>query len=504
MQDFQKTLHKNKIIILIIILASVLRFSFLDKFPLAVNVDEAAKGYNAYSLLKTGKSFRGLAWPLYFTDYSDQQPSHVILYNYLIIPSVALFGLNLFAIRFPAAIIGTLTVLVIYFLTFELFKKRELANLSALFLAISPWHIFMSRMAIEPITYPFLFLLGWYFAQKALKNKKYLYISAFIFGLCLYSYQSALLTIPVFLLIYSIINIKFLLSNKSISLLSVFIFILVASPLVVLFLTNPFVLGHFYNSSAGQNSLYIRIIELIKNYVGQLVTMHVFYPLPILLLATIGLWVIVKKRADISIKLIAVVAATSIIPAAATNLGYAVSAARTFPIVGILEILAALGFLQIKEKILKNKLRFITFCLINILFMFINVIALTTTNEFYFAIGFKEAVSYINKVKDDYDNIVINYRANQPFAYFLFYGKYPPEKFQNEKVNRVYFRKRDYPFELVRKFDKYIFCQDGWCENPKGKNLYLLEPNNYDTNEYKEIFPVYFLKQKVISIAEKR
>ena len=218
----------------------------------------------------------------------------------------------------------------------------------------------------------------------------------------------------------------------------------------------------------------------------------------------VGFWIVLKKRSNISIKLIAFVTMMSIIPAAATNLGYVVSATRTFPIVGNIEILSALGFLQIKDRLTKSKVMLFTFCLISMAFMFINIVALTSTREFYFSIGFKEAVSYINQVKDGYDNIIVNYPANQPFAYFLFYGKYPPEKFLNEKVKRVYLKNRVYPFELVHKFDKYIFCQDGWCENPKGKSLYLFEPYNYDTAHYKEVLQIYFFKQKVMTIAQKR
>ena len=62
---------KNKIIlILIIILAFVLRFWRLDSYP-AFNADEAALGYNAYSLITTGKDEHGNSWPIHFQSFND-------------------------------------------------------------------------------------------------------------------------------------------------------------------------------------------------------------------------------------------------------------------------------------------------------------------------------------------------------------------------------------------------------------------------------------------------
>ncbi|KKQ38117.1 MAG: hypothetical protein US53_C0001G0022 [Candidatus Woesebacteria bacterium GW2011_GWA1_37_7] len=49
--------HKY-ILLLIILLAAFLRFWKLGSYP-ALNADEAAIGYNAYSLLETGKDEHG-------------------------------------------------------------------------------------------------------------------------------------------------------------------------------------------------------------------------------------------------------------------------------------------------------------------------------------------------------------------------------------------------------------------------------------------------------------
>ena len=102
------------LIYLILALAFFLRFYRLDSNPSSLYWEEAALGYDAYSILKTGKDFHGNFLPLVaFESFGDYKPS---LYFYAAVPSIAIFGLNEFAVRFPSALFGTLTVLLVYFL----------------------------------------------------------------------------------------------------------------------------------------------------------------------------------------------------------------------------------------------------------------------------------------------------------------------------------------------------------------------------------------------------
>lgn len=83
---------------LIVLLASLLRFYHFTSNPPGLNTDETAIGYNAYSILKTGKDEYSQKFPLAFRSFDDYKPP---LYIYLTVPSVAIFGLNEFAVRFP-------------------------------------------------------------------------------------------------------------------------------------------------------------------------------------------------------------------------------------------------------------------------------------------------------------------------------------------------------------------------------------------------------------------
>jgi len=99
------------------------------------------------------------------------------------------FGLNEFAIRFPSAFFGILTVLLSYFLTKKLFEKENIALLTAFFLAISPWHLQFSRGAFEANLGLFFSVLGIYLFIKFAKDKPYYIIpSALSFLAAMYTF----------------------------------------------------------------------------------------------------------------------------------------------------------------------------------------------------------------------------------------------------------------------------------------------------------------------------
>src|SRR6266480_6856835 len=142
---------KKKYIFLffILLIAFFLRFYQLGTNPPSLTWDETAWGYNAYSLGRDGRDEFGKFLPYnYLESFGDFKPP---MYAYLDIIPVKLFGLNEFATRFPSAFFGTLTVLVTYVLTKEIFReskdKEYYALTSAFVLAISPWHIMLSRAA---------------------------------------------------------------------------------------------------------------------------------------------------------------------------------------------------------------------------------------------------------------------------------------------------------------------------------------------------------------------
>ncbi len=100
--------------LLIIFLATCLRFYKTTQVPPHLYWDEASIAYNAYSVNLTGKDEWGLRLPITsFRAFADYRAP---LQTYLIVPSVAIFGLSEFAVRLPSAIFGTLAVVAVYLL----------------------------------------------------------------------------------------------------------------------------------------------------------------------------------------------------------------------------------------------------------------------------------------------------------------------------------------------------------------------------------------------------
>ncbi len=148
---------------IIVILAAGLRLIGLDKYPAGFTPDEAAFGYNAYSLLKTGHDEWGIPfWQLPFTNLRSFGDYKMPLYAFLTVPSVTLFGLNEIAVRLPNAILGILAVVVIYLFGRKLTGNKNTAQIAALMLAISPWHMPLSRGAFEANLITFFLPLGIY------------------------------------------------------------------------------------------------------------------------------------------------------------------------------------------------------------------------------------------------------------------------------------------------------------------------------------------------------
>ena len=164
-----KYLKNNLPLISIIVIAVIFRFVNLANIPIGFNDDEAAFGYNAYSILKTGKDEWGrfLPFPV-FESFGDWK---LVVYLYLTAVSQFFFGLNELATRLPSALFGVLAVIACYLLSKELFDKR-IALFSAFFLAISPWHIHFSRGAWEVNVATFFITLGLWLFLKALNNPK--------------------------------------------------------------------------------------------------------------------------------------------------------------------------------------------------------------------------------------------------------------------------------------------------------------------------------------------
>src|SRR3989344_920454 len=193
-------MKKSLLIAFVILLAFVLRFYHLNLTPSSLYWDEVSLGYNAYSILKTGRDEHGKFLPFTnFTAFGDYKPPG---YIYAAVSTIAVFGLNEFSVRFPSALFGVLTVLIAYFLARKIFENEKIALFAAFFLAISPWHIQFSRGAFEANVGLFFSVLGIYLFFKFAKDKPFfLMLSALSFLAAIYTFTGQRLFVPLILLI---------------------------------------------------------------------------------------------------------------------------------------------------------------------------------------------------------------------------------------------------------------------------------------------------------------
>ncbi|MBI2596229.1 glycosyltransferase family 39 protein [Candidatus Daviesbacteria bacterium] len=197
-KKFQISNFKFQIfLVVIIILAASLRLWNIALNPPGLTWDEAAIGYNAYSLLKTGRDEYGQILPLNFKSFGDYKPG---VYIYADVPFVALFGLNELAVRMPSVIAGVFLVLLIYLLVNGLFNNKSLALSVALMLAVSPLAIQFSRPAFESNLAVFLNCLGIFCFIRGLKKSNLFIPAGLFFGLSLFTYQASRIFIPILIL----------------------------------------------------------------------------------------------------------------------------------------------------------------------------------------------------------------------------------------------------------------------------------------------------------------
>lgn len=446
---------------LILSLAIVLRFFNLSSNPPSLYWEEAALGYDAYSILKTGKDFHGHPWPLVaFESFGDYKPS---LYFYATVPFVALFDLTPLAVRFPSALFGSLTILILFFLTKQFFKKPTIPLLSSLFLAISPWHLQLSRAAFEATLGLFLVTLGvWLFIKGTQKNN-WLIISVIPLTLSMYTYHANRVLVPILGLALGLFYLKNLLSFKTRAIPALLIFIIWSLPLTSK-LNTPAVKQRFLETSAFSSlqpiiesnqfiledggGLIPRIIHhrffsyskvFFLNYFDHFRLDYLFFSgdlnprhstqsvgslylvqLPLLLL---GLFSLIKlKKSTLNPIIIWLLLAP--VPAALTLA--TPHAIRSLSLVIPLSILSTYGFsIILKQKWLK------LFCLLILLFEFsryqyIYHLDYPKLYQSHWQYGYQELVEYLEPIKDDYQNIYLTRELGRPSIYYWFYTKTNP------------------------------------------------------------------------------
>lgn len=227
-------MKKTTIVLLSLIFAFALflRFWKLDKYPEAIDEDEMALGYYAYSLIHSGTDEYGHKFPIYFESVGDYKYG---LYSYFDVVPIFLFGLNPVTARSISVVAGALSVVAIFFLACEILKNEEYGLIAAFVLTINPTHIHFSRVAYSNILGALLAITSITLFLRWIKGNSFRYalFSFLFFVLSIYSYQSYRIFLPVVYVLTTLIFFKNLGKMKiAATLFSVLVVISVAASFI--------------------------------------------------------------------------------------------------------------------------------------------------------------------------------------------------------------------------------------------------------------------------------
>lgn len=477
----------KKYFIAVIILAAAVRLYALASFPSGLNADEAALGYNAYSLLLSGRDEHGHILPVNLESFGDFKPA---LYTYLLVPLVKVFGLNTYVVRLPSALFGVLSVALIYFLSRLIFQHKSylISLISMLALAINPWAVHFSRGAWETNVATTLILLG---VVAFLRRSYFIFPVSFI--LSVYTYQSARVIAPLLglglVMLYRINVKKFipyiifliplvlsLLNSGASSRLSGVGLLADLGPLNrVKDLRGQHSDKTALLSKILHNRPVIYTIRFFSNYLdhfdgnflfvnGDLIQRNkipetgLFYLTDFIFLA-LGIFALLRNPASNSriIWLWLLIA-----PIAAALTFQTPHALRAHNMVIPLTILISLGVSRVFT--LKHKSYIVI--LISLVYIwyfarFIHEYFVHYPREYPAAweYGFDQVTNYILANQSRYSDIYVTDKYDQPYILFLFYSRFKPAEFQGH--HQLTFRDI-YNFSTVRDFGKYHFTSTPW------------------------------------------
>lgn len=516
--------RRYKLLLLaIILLAAFLRLYKLAEVPPGVNRDEASIGYTAYSLIQTGKDEYGKPFPLSFQSFGDWK---LLLYIYTTIPFVKLFGLNEFAVRLPSAISGILTVLLTYFLLKELFPHKKgfsfqiwhlsfgIPEVATLLLALSPWHLHLSRVESESNVAVFLTVSAVLLFLKGLRGKPMLLaLSLPLFALTYYTYHGNHIFTTLFLIGLCVIYHTRIPRRKPV------IVSTLLSAALIAFILSQTLLGadktkisgiSIFGSpnvihenielprtrSANPNGLITRlrynrvtyaIVTITKNYINSfspnflfikgggnaahniknfgnlyLVELPFFYAGIILLISSVFL----KRSPLISHHSSLLLWWLLISPIAASITKDAPHTNRMFAIFPLPPILVALGIIWIMNALSKQKF-FRSVIIISLCIAFLVNFALYM-NRYYthfpkqatnWGAGYKQLSELLNSEAYKNKQVIMTKPESSPYIFLLFYSGYDPSSYQKQAVR---YPATEDAFVHVKGFDRFEFRDINW------------------------------------------
>ena len=459
-----------------------LRLVNIANFPNALNVDEASSGYEAYSIGNYGIDRNGNFIPVFLKAWGSGQNA---LYTYILIPFVKILGLNILSTRLPMAIVGCISLIIMYKILQKL-KSPKLALIGLIFFVICPWHIMKSRWGLESNLFPELVLWAVYlliiFLEK--KNIKYLYCSSIILGLSTYSYVTSYFFLPIFCAILLAVFLKKKIINIKQGIITLGIIFAISLPiimcLIINFLDLPQLNGLItipkFDITRDSNLVSFSFMKYISNFIEAIKiffiqvdglgwnSYKIYGTIYVISLpfTVIGIVRSISKKENINLIFnIWFISSLLILPFYEPNIN------RMNIIMIPIVFYTILGIDFITNKFIISK--FIIGGIYLILFVgLIEKYYKTNWNNYYtFNSEAENVIRYVDKL--DVDIINFDYSFKEPYIYILFYTKQNP----NDFVKTVEYNE-NVAFERVKAFGKYKFYNIKEIKQTEQKDVYVI------------------------------
>lgn len=221
--------------IFILILGIGARLWMSGDVPGGINQDEAFAAREAWSLLHYGKDSFGYSCPMYLMAWGSGMSA---LNTYLMIPFIALFGMHTWVFRLPQMLIGILSLFAIEEIVGKV-SNWKCSLLAMFLLAISPWHIMLSRWALDCNLVVGFLLFGLLFFIYGTEKQPFFILSAVFYGLSLYCYAAIWPIVPIMILLQGL----YLLYVHKVKItkyivIAMITFVLFAIPILLFYLVN--------------------------------------------------------------------------------------------------------------------------------------------------------------------------------------------------------------------------------------------------------------------------
>jgi hypothetical protein len=213
-----------------------LRVARLDSVPLGLAQDEAVDGYDAYSILKTGRDHHGNFMPIVMQGFNDYR---MPLFQYSLVPLVWMLGLKAEVVRLGAAIWGMADLVAITCVA-GLMLGWTGAAAAAILGALMPWHLELSRYGIETTAASATVSIAMASFLMWVRNRRnsWLFLSSLSFGLSLYTYAVTKALVPLLLTMIIVLYWRELNQARRKALAALAIVFVIALPQAFKFISN--------------------------------------------------------------------------------------------------------------------------------------------------------------------------------------------------------------------------------------------------------------------------